>query len=468
MTVLEILNAPWAIEPAKLREIQSIYAAHTRGEKIDLAEVEARLQRPLANEQQEYVIRDGGVAVLPIEGVIAAKANLFTRISGGASAQMLQTQLESAVADPRVRSVILEIDSPGGSIFGTPELAAAVLEMAKVKPIVAVGTGLMASAAYWIASAANAVYISGLTVHAGSIGVVATHSFNPRVAEGTTEITAGKYKRIASDMAPLTDEGRAYIQQRVDHIYTVFVDAVAQHRGVDAATVLEHMADGRVFVGQQALDAGLVDGVATVDQVAEKLASKPEAYARRRKAAIRAQDDSPPPGAPAPIPTPPKGNPAMNREELAAQHPELLNAILAEGRAEGAAAERARIQSVEAALIPGHEALIASLKFDGKTSGGDAAMAVNAAERKLRESQRTAAAAEAPKPVPQAAAPAVDLGGTSQQAAEAERLASLPLEERCKAQWEATPKLRDEFATLAAYTAFERAAAAGRARIKAA
>ena len=83
MKLLDIVTAPWAIEPDRLREILAVYDTHLRGDKLDLAAIEARLGKPLANDQQEYSIRDGGVAVLPIEGVIAPKANMFTRISGG-------------------------------------------------------------------------------------------------------------------------------------------------------------------------------------------------------------------------------------------------------------------------------------------------------------------------------------------------------------------------------------------------
>jgi capsid assembly protease len=134
LKLLDLLTNAWAIQPEKLSEILAIYATHLRGEQIDIKGIEARLGRPLASEQQDYSVRDGGVAVLPIEGVIAPKANLFTQISGGTSAQMVQTQLESALVDARVKSIVLAIDSPGGSIFGTPELAATVREMAQTKP----------------------------------------------------------------------------------------------------------------------------------------------------------------------------------------------------------------------------------------------------------------------------------------------------------------------------------------------
>lgn len=409
--LLDLLNAPWAIEPAKLLEMQAIYATHLRGEKIDIEAIEARLGRPLANEQQAYTVQAGGVAVLPVEGVIAPKANLFIRISGGASAQMMTRQVESALADSRVRALVLQVDSPGGSVLGTPELAQAIHEMAAIKPIVTVSDGTMASAAYWIGSAANAVYISGPTVNVGSIGVVATHDYSPRRDGGqTVEITAGRYKRVASDARPLDAEGQAYLQEKVDYLYQVFVDAVARNRGTDAATVLERMADGRVFIGQQAIDAGLVDGVSTVDALVEQLATDPGRFARRTRIAVgptRALDSAAGVAAAAqPQPDPQDPSMPITLEQLQADAPQLLQDI----RSEGAVQERARIQAVLAQSLPGHEALVQQLAFDGQTSGDQAAAAVLCAERQHRERQVADLRADVPRPLPHDAS-AADAGG---------------------------------------------------------
>jgi hypothetical protein len=121
MKLLDILTAPWAIEPGKLLEIQAIYLAHARGEKADLAAIEARLGKPLANETKPYTI-DQGVAILPIEGIIARRANMFMDISGGASTQIVQRDLQAALQDPAVHSILLAIDSPGGSVDGPHQL----------------------------------------------------------------------------------------------------------------------------------------------------------------------------------------------------------------------------------------------------------------------------------------------------------------------------------------------------------
>lgn len=410
MKLLDVLTAPWAIEPPKLLEIQGIYATHLRGEKIDISALEARLGRPLANEPKSYQVQDG-VAIINIDGVIAKRANLFSQISGGVSTELVGRDLQSAMADAAVHSIILSIDSPGGTVDGTQTLANAV--SAATKPIVTLASGTMASAAYWIGSAANSVYITDSTTIVGSIGVVATHQDISKAQEQqgikTTEVFAGQYKRIASNYAPLSKEGRQTMQDQVDYNYGIFVNAVAAQRKVSVDTVLADMADGRIFIGQQAIDAGLVDGVSTLGALVAQLnASRTSGTASARPtsagAAPRAHVHSP-------VQSHPSTGAAMpiTRDQIAAEAPEVLAAI----QQEGASAERARIQSVEAQAMPGHEALIAAMKFDGKSTPGEAAMAVNAAEKQSRAAHAAKLASDAPAPLAPAALPGAGTTVTS-------------------------------------------------------
>jgi capsid assembly protease len=450
--LLDIVNAPWAIQPEKLEEIQGIYLTHLRGEKIDVAALEARLGRPLQNEPKPYEVIDG-VAILPLEGVVAKRMNLFSQISGGMSTEVATRNLEQALADPNAHSVIQYVDSPGGTVDGSQAYAQRVLAARRQKKIVTLASGVMASAAYWFGSAAEEIYIADSTTIVGQIGVVAKHvdtsAAEAKAGIKTTEIAAGKFKRIASSYEPLSAEGRQSIQDQVDYIYSVFVADVARHRGVSEDVVLKDMAEGRVFIGQQAIDAGLVDGVSTLDALIAKLNRERAGVAQRPPITPTLKGDS------------------MNLEKLKAEHPELFKAVHDEAFAAGAGAERARIQAVEGALIPGHEALIASLKFDGKTTGGDAALAVNKAERDIRVAQGARENGDAPKPAAQAPAPTVpDATVESKARAEKERLAKLPLEERCKEAWSKDAELQAEFGSLDVYTAFMKAEAAGQARIK--
>jgi capsid assembly protease len=293
MRVIDVINSPWAIMPDKLLEIRAIYATHLRGDKIDLEAVEARIGRPMKSEHVPYQM-DGGTAIVSIDGVLGKKMNLFTQISGGASTQMIQQDFQAAMDDPAVKSILLVIDSPGGTVDGTENLADAIYaSRGKGKPIVALGDGTMASAAYWIGSAADEVYASDKSAKIGSIGVVATHEdfsqAEHQAGVKVTEISAGKYKRIASSHEPLSAEGRASIQDMVDHIYTNFVDGVARNRSTTSEVVSEKMANGKIFLGHQAVKAGLVDGVSTQSALVRSMNGKSTLRYQRAVARIIAE-----------------------------------------------------------------------------------------------------------------------------------------------------------------------------------
>jgi signal peptide peptidase SppA len=274
MKIIDILTSPWAIVPEKLYEIREIYATHLRGEKIDLAVLQAQAGKGSGEEDEPYDVIEG-IAIIPIQGVIAKKMNLFSRISGGVSTQLTGRDIRDALSRQDVRGILLDIDSPGGTVDGTQELAQTVFDARNIKPIIAYTDGSMTSAAYWIGSAALEVLISGDTNRIGSIGVVAAHvdysEYERKIGIKTTEVYAGKYKRIYSSYKPLSEEGNQSIQDEVDYVYSVFVDTVATHRGVTSEEVLANMADGRIFLGRQAVRAGLVDGVSTFDRAIERL-----------------------------------------------------------------------------------------------------------------------------------------------------------------------------------------------------
>ncbi|MDY0013879.1 MAG: signal peptide peptidase SppA [Rhodocyclaceae bacterium] len=383
MRLLDIINAPWAITPEMLGEIQSIYGRHLRGDKIDLASLSAATGIAFDNQPKGYRVEDG-VAVLPIDGVIAKRMNLFTKISGGTSSELVGRDFQAALADRAVQAIVLAIDSPGGTVDGTPELADLIFQARGQKPIVAVTDGMMASAAYWIGSAADQVFISSEVAVTGSIGVVTKHvdlsAAEAKQGIKTTEIFAGRYKRIASQYGPLSAEGLAYIQEAVDHAYSVFVEAVARNRGATVEDVLNRMADGRTFNGSQAVEAGLVDGVATLTAAIDRARAlaRPSLSIPRAGVAQATQEE-----------------PIMDLHALKENHPDLVEAIRAEAlagmdehlataRTDGAQAERDRVASVRAQSLPGHEALIERLAADGESTGDDAARAIIAAERDLR------------------------------------------------------------------------------------
>jgi len=489
--LIDIMNAPWAITPAMLREIRGIYETHLRGEKIDISAIEAHLGRQLNNETKDYEVFDG-VAVISVVGAIAKRMNLFSKISGGVSTEMLGDQIMHALEDNAVKAVILEIDSPGGTVDGTFDLADKIFEMRGAKPIVAFSNGLMASAAYAIGSAADEIYISGSTTMVGSIGVVSTHvdlsQAEQKQGQKTTEITAGKYKRIASQYEPLSAEGRADIQASVDYLYSVFVDYVATFRAVPVSTVLDDMADGRVFIGQQAIDAGLVDGVSSLDELIADLSMGTMPSSKQMRAGdahnstlikvskteclkndsvdflmkeIKAnfdKDDNFLTGEKIMS----ENNQEITKGYVSEHHPEIAEAFRDEGaeaaRKEGAVTERERIQAVLNVSMVGHEELIKGLAFDGKTTGPEAAVQVINAEKESKEKIVAGIKADA--------AHLNNVNASTGQEPETAEVSNLPVEERCEANWGQSASLRAEFNdNYDAYLAYEKRAEKGKVRV---
>lgn len=222
-------------------------------------------------EEKDYEIING-VAVIPVSGVITKRASFFSYLFGGVGVNSLTEILQAAITDPDVSALLLNIDSPGGTVNGIDALSQVIYEMKSQKPIVAYANGMMASAAYWLGSSADAV-ITDKTADVGSIGVLMIHTdfseADKKYGIKTTYLTAGKYKALGNDAEPLSDLARETFQAELDYIYGIFVDAVARNRDVSAEEVRSIMAEGKIFIGQQAVDAGLADYVGTLDDAHE-------------------------------------------------------------------------------------------------------------------------------------------------------------------------------------------------------
>lgn len=250
----------WAIVPEKLEAVHQVLYNRMHNVKMDLSKYETRARE--AQKETDYTRMEGDIAVINMEGVLAKRMNLFMAMSGGSSTELLMRDYRAAMEDPDVRGILLDVDSPGGTVDGTEALAELIYESRGEKPVVAFANGLMASAAYWIGSAADMV-ITEETGEVGSIGVYQMHYDYSKADEKAglkrTLIKAGKYKAAGNDAEPLSREMMDYLEEGVDYIYSLFVESVARYRGASVETVLKHMADGRIFIGSQAMEAGLVD-----------------------------------------------------------------------------------------------------------------------------------------------------------------------------------------------------------------
>ena len=254
-----VLRTPWAITQDGLETILAVASRENR----PVEAIEREMGRPL--EKAETVRVRDGVATIPVAGPLTRYANLFSRVSGATSLEALSTDLESALAEPGVGAVVLSIDSPGGQVPGTDELAELIYRARERKPVIAHISGIGASAAYWLASAATEVVVAP-TALVGSIGAV----LSLRVYE---EKEDSKRIEFVSSVSPRKNphpesaEGAEDIQAVVDAIGEEFVSAVARYRGVTPDAVKEKYGQGRVFVGQAAVDAGLADRVGILEDV---------------------------------------------------------------------------------------------------------------------------------------------------------------------------------------------------------
>ena len=195
---------------------------------------------------------EDGVATISIEGPILRKPGLFARVIMGATdSEEIGAAIREANDRTDVKAVMLNIDSPGGTVAGTPELANAVASLNEHKPVYAFSSGLMASAAYWIASQARAIYATP-SAQVGSIGVVQAVVDDSAALdkEGikVEVFSVGKYKAMGAPGNPLTNDQRELIQSNLAEIAGEFHAAVlAKGRAIPPSAM-----EGQTFSGRQA------------------------------------------------------------------------------------------------------------------------------------------------------------------------------------------------------------------------
>jgi len=233
----------------------------------------------------------GSVAVIPIRGVIVQHANDLWY--GDIATDWISRALSEMMANQSVGAIVLDIDSPGGVVFGVEETAVKIRDLREQKPIYAVANSMAASAAYWIGSAATKLFVTpGGQV--GSIGVWNMHVDISKMEENlgikTTLVSAGKYKVEGNPWSPLDDEARAEMQRGVDVYYEKFVVGVAKNRGVKTVDVREGFGEGRLVMADAAKAEGMVDGIATLEEVLSALIKQtPQGSVGRRLNTASAQ-----------------------------------------------------------------------------------------------------------------------------------------------------------------------------------
>jgi len=220
------------------------------------------------NVQQVVDRRDDGIAVINVDGALAHR-NTFDAIWFGQDTyQSIGDAFDELVADESVKGIVFELNSPGGVADGVSDLAAKIASHRGEKPmgIVAHTSGEMCSAAYWIGSACESVFASD-SASLGSIGVLCVFRKSSNESIVVVRSTLSPNKAPTPDTA----QGRSQIEKELDALAKVFISTVARNRGVEVETVMNNFGQGDVFVGVDAVNAGLADGVKTLDEVFEHM-----------------------------------------------------------------------------------------------------------------------------------------------------------------------------------------------------
>lgn len=351
-----LFNTPLLLHPQKLDAIIAGLGQRllgTDGLQIDAAAISPRAALPAEmfttrkgeRTERGYRVTEG-VAVISAMGGLVHRTRLEADSSLLIGYNDLAADLEDALAKSEVHAIALVMDSPGGEVSGAFELAERIYAARGSKPIVAVADGMAASAAYLAASAADEVVLSA-TSYVGSIGVVMRHvDFSRALAnEGisVSHIFAGDHKVDGNPYQPLPDAVRANLQADIEGLYQMFIQAVAQHRGMTEQAVRDTRAS--VYRGVAAVAARLADRIGTADAVIAELAAR-----RARSYPAGAGLSSQPKGismtqtsteTTAAAPAAPA---IASAETPAVAAP--AQASLEQARAEGAAAERARVAAI--------------------------------------------------------------------------------------------------------------------------
>ncbi len=317
----------WAMEPAVFNSLKTIVQRHAAGVRLSADEIRSLAHKragvsvdvagvlddlmtegDVSNEPAMQIA--GSTAIIPVVGVIARYAS---QINGpcqdqGRSADALQEDLAAAIADPAVKQVVLRIDSPGGTVAGTAEIADAIRRVSAAgKPVIAFIDGWAASAAYWLASQCDEIVAGATTAGAGSIGVICAYvDASKALADEGYQVDVFRSVDLKAPGAmneKLTTEQKVSIQRKILELHDAFEQAVAAGRGFTAEQIAK-VATGEMWAAGPAMKLGLVDSISSFGDLMARL--DPAAAAALRTLATRKPMSiaAPPLSATAPNPQP--------------------------------------------------------------------------------------------------------------------------------------------------------------------
>jgi signal peptide peptidase SppA len=314
-SAVERRETPWAVRREDLPAIAHM-ARRIRANELSAEEIAA------ARERQAAAMRGGprvagGIAVLTLRGLITPRGSFYSYLFGGGSGglEAFRENFREALSDTDIAAVLIDIDSPGGSVSLVHETTMEILEARGTKPVVAIANTMAASAAYYIASAADEIVVTP-SGEVGSIGVFTVHDdwskFNEAMGVLPTYISAGKYKTEGNPDEPLSKAAEAAIQETIDIYYDMFVGAVAAGRGVSESDVRGGYGEGRVVTADKAVEMKMADRVETFEETVARLVGGdlPEARSvARALASMRTRAEAEEPAVPQPKAEAPEPDP---------------------------------------------------------------------------------------------------------------------------------------------------------------
>jgi protease-4 len=207
------------------------------------------------------------IAVIRIKGTISSSPSFLLETT---TPQDILSLIRRVEDDPSIRGVLFEIDSPGGSVVASREMAYGIKSMKK--PKVCWMGDIAASGAYWVASACDHIMADPLTL-TGSIGATASYLEFSELFEkyGITyeQITSGESKDVGTPFRNLTEEEREKLQYIIDEIFSYFLNDVKESRGLTEEQI-EKISSGDVFLAKDAVELGLIDSLGTVQDAKDK------------------------------------------------------------------------------------------------------------------------------------------------------------------------------------------------------
>ena len=209
----------------------------------------------------------------------------MTNICGATSYEILARDIHKALADPTIKALVLDIDSPGGEVNGCSELADMIYKARGTKPIIAYASSSCCSGAYWIASACDRI-LAADTAILGSIGVVSI--FEKGDDNKTIEIVSSQSPNKRPNVE--TEEGKAKIQEHIDALADIFINKVALYRGITPQEVVKNFGGGDVFVGEKAVSIGLADGLSSFEEVIADLNQTEKSFMNEQQNTFSAED----------------------------------------------------------------------------------------------------------------------------------------------------------------------------------